>query len=59
MVPKHVGPAEFPAPRNDDTRTYRYLTGERPFHISIVDVLQIPTNIAPVITSSAGDGTVR
>ena len=50
MVPKHVkGLLEFPAPCNDDTTgpTDGLCSGERPFHISIVDVLQIPTNIAP------------
>ena len=48
MVPHHnMSELEFPAPCHDDTSgpTDGLCSGERPFHIAIVDVLQIPTDI--------------
>lgn len=48
MVPKHeLNLTEFPPPCRDDKSgpTHGLCSGERPFHISIVDVLQIPTDI--------------
>lgn len=48
MVPHHVkGLLEFPPPCHDDTAgpTDGLCSGERPFHLSIVDVLQIPNDI--------------
>ena len=48
MVPKHeLNKHEFPPSCRDDTAgpTDGFCSGERPFHISIVDVLQIPADI--------------
>ena len=45
--PRNLSALEFPAPCHDDTSgpTDGLCSGERPFHIAIVDVLQIPTDI--------------
>ena len=50
MVPRHIpGELEFPAPCHDDTSgpTVGLCSGERPFHLSIVDMLQVPASIPP------------
>lgn len=50
MVPHHIiGELEFPAPCRDDTAgpTDGLCSGERPFHLAIVDMLQIPASIPP------------
>lgn len=43
------GKLEFPAPCNDDTSgvTEGLCSGERPFHLSIVDILAIPAGTPP------------
>lgn len=50
MVPKHdLNKHEFPPPCHDDTSgpTDGLCSGERPFHISIVDLLQVPLGTPP------------
>lgn len=50
MIPKHVlNETEFPPPCRDDPTgpTDGLCSGERPFHVSIVDVLQVPADIPP------------
>ena len=46
--PRNLTQREFPPPCHDDTSgpTQGLCSGERPFHIAIVDVLQIPADIA-------------
>lgn len=41
---EHKGQLEFPPPCHDDTSgpTNGLCSGERPFHISIIDVLEVP-----------------
>ena len=45
--PRNLTALEFPAPCRDDTSgpTKGLCSGERPFHLAIVDVLQIPADI--------------
>ena len=50
MVPHHVlNETEFSPPCHDDTSgpTDGLCSGERPFHLTIVDMLQIPKSIPP------------